>query len=241
MSGSIRYGEREIRFDVVLNDLLDSKVRIHVYPNARVEVEVPHGTLPKAVTAAVTKRARWITSQLLEMEETRRHALVREYVSGETHFYLGRRYQLKVVEDRDAGSLVQLKGGLLRIVLPRANATAVKRRLNVWYRERAGIYFRKRLVELIGKTPWVEQTPSVSLVTMRRQWGSCSPSGSINLNPNLIRAPRECVDYVLLHEMCHIREHNHSREFYALLDQTYPGWRPVKARLDGLAELILAA
>lgn len=167
MSGSIRYGEREIRFDVVLNDLLDSKVRIHVYPNARVEVEVPHGTLPKAVTAAVTKRARWITSQLLEMEETRRHALVREYVSGETHFYLGRRYQLKVVEDRDAGSLVQLKGGLLRIVLPRANATAVKRRLNVWYRERAGIYFRKRLVELIGKTPWVEQTPSVSLVTCR--------------------------------------------------------------------------
>lgn len=111
----------------------------------------------------------------------------------------------------------------------------------MWYRERADTYFRRRLVELVRKTPWVEQAPSVKLVSMKRQWGSCSPAGAINLNPNLIRAPRECVDYVLLHELCHVREHNHSKAFYSLLDEAYPGWRPIKRRLDCLAELILAS
>lgn len=241
MSGTVRYGERLIRFDVVPKEGLGAKVRIHVHPNARVEVEAPAGTPPDDVKGAVLKRARWIESQLAEIEEMRRHVLAREYVSGETHFYLGRRYQLKVVEDRKVTSLVLLKSGLLKVILPKADTAAVRRRLNVWYRERADAYFRKRLIELVHKTPWVEQAPSVKLVSMKRQWGSCSPAGSINLNPNLIRAPRECVDYVLLHELCHIRQHNHSKAFYELLDQAYPGWRPIKARLDCLAELILSA
>lgn len=240
MSGTVRYGERLIRYDVVSNDCLGAKVRIHVHPNARVVVEAPSGTQLFDVKVAVLKRARWIETQLGEIEEIRRHVLAREYVSGEAHFYLGRRYQLKVVEDRKADSIVYLKGGLLSVVLPHADTAAVRRRLNVWYRERADAYFRKRLIELVHKTPWVMQTPSVKLVSMKRQWGSCSPAGSINLNPSLIRAPRECVDYVLLHELCHISEHNHSKAFYALLDQVYPGWRPIKARLDCLAELILS-
>jgi len=241
MSGTVRYGERLIRYDVVPNNGLGAKVRIHVHPNARVEVEAPSGTPSIDVKGAVLKRARWIETQLTEIEEMRRHVLAREYVSGETHFYLGRRYQLKVVECREATSVVCLKAGHLSVVLPKADAAAVRRRLNVWYRERADTYFRKRLEELVQKTPWVEALPAVKLVTMRRQWGSCSPSGSINLNPHLIRAPRECVDYVLLHEICHIREHNHSKEFYALLDKVQPGWRSIKARLDGMAELLLAA
>jgi predicted metal-dependent hydrolase len=241
MSETVMYGERFIRFDVVPNNALSTKIRIHVHPNARIEVETPAGTLPTDVRVAVLKRARWIENQLAEIEEVRRHVLVREYVSGESHFYLGRRYQLKVVESREISSVVCLKGGLLCVVLPRADAAAVRRRLNLWYRERANAYFSKRLGELLQKTPWVEAVPAVKLVTMRRQWGSCSPSGSINLNPHLIRAPRECVDYVLLHEICHIREHNHSKEFYALLEKVQPGWRRIKAHLDGMAELLLAA
>ena len=240
MSGTVRYGERMICYDIVPKDGLRAKIRIHVHPNARVEVEAPSGTPPVAIRNAVLKRARWIDTQLADIEEMRRHVLAREYVSGEAHFYLGRRYQLKVVEDREAASVVQLKAGLLRVVLPHADTAEVRRRLNAWYRERADAYFRKRLGQLAHKAPWVEVLPTVKLMTMRRQWGSCSPSGSINLNPHLIRAPRECVDYVLLHEICHIREHNHSKEFYALLDKVQPGWRPIKLKLDSLAELLLA-
>lgn len=240
MNGAVRYGERLIQFDVVANDGLETKVRIHVHPNARIEVEAPPRTPPSEIIKSVLKRARWIEKQLSKIYDMRRHVLVREYTSGETHFYLGRRYQLKVIEDRRTASTVLLKGGQLSVVLPRADAAAVRRRLNIWYRERADAYFRKRLGELAGRTPWVENLPAIKLVKMHRQWGSCSPSGSINLNPDLIRAPRECVDYVLLHELCHIREHNHSKKFYALLDEVQPDWRPIKARLDEMAELLLA-
>jgi hypothetical protein len=71
---------------------------------------------------------------------------------------------------------------------------------------------------------------------MTVQWGSCSPAGRITLNPWLVKAPRECIDYVLLHELSHLLHHNHSPKFYRALDRHMPAWRTVKARLDGMAE-----
>lgn len=72
------------------------------------------------------------------------------------------------------------------------------------------------------------------------QWGSCSPNGRITLNPHLVKTPRECIDYVILHELCHIAEHNHSERFYRLLKQVMPHWEKVKACLDGMAALVLS-
>lgn len=74
---------------------------------------------------------------------------------------------------------------------------------------------------------------------MQKQWGSCSPAGRLLLNPQLIKAPRECIDYVISHELCHLKEHNHSPRYYRLLSQLMPGWKTVKARLDGMAEVLL--
>ena len=74
---------------------------------------------------------------------------------------------------------------------------------------------------------------------MRRQWGSCSAQGILIPNPHLIRAPSACIDYVLLHELCHLKVHNHSPKFYSLLEREMPRWRAVKQRLDGLAQQLL--
>lgn len=239
MKSAIVYGDRQIQFDIVPNQVLGTKIRIHVHPNANVEVEAPIDTSQKLIKEAVAKRARWIVTRLAEIEEGRKHVLPREYISGETHFYLGRRYQLKVLVTPHTPSQVQLKAGLLRVSVPHADAATIRRRLNSWYKERAESYFRKRLDELATSIPWIDKTPPIKIVTMRKQWGSCTPSGSINLNPWLIRAPRECIDYVIRHELCHLKEHNHSKAYYKLLDKLDPAWRPVKSRLDGLAELLL--
>lgn len=75
---------------------------------------------------------------------------------------------------------------------------------------------------------------------MKKQWGSCSPQGILSLNPHLVKAPRECVDYVILHEFCHIKEHNHSKKFYTLLHQHMPEWESIKAKLDSMSEILLA-
>ncbi len=174
-------------------------------------------------------------------EEHRRHALPREYCSGETHFYLGRRHQLKVFAVPGASRSVRLIAGRLEVSTPVGDAGDVKLALQRWYRQRALSYFNLRMTRLAAQLPWVETAPSIKLLKMKRCWGNCSPHGAITLNPALIKAPVYCVEYVLLHELCHLAEHNHSPRFYALLNRHMPEWREAKNELDGLSEMLLAA
>lgn len=240
MLNSITYGDQKINYQLIENPALEKNIKIHVHPNGSIEVESPPGRSAHDVTKAIYKRAGWIAKRLDEIVTIRKNVLPREYVSGETHFYLGKRYQLKVLETTDRSSSVKLKGNLIHISLPIADRTAVKRRLNEWYKQRARDYFDKRLKLVSSSIPWVENTPPIKLHKMQKQWGSCSPHGALHLNPWLVRAPRYCVDYVIIHELCHLKEHNHSKRFYSLLDQQLPNWRHVKVQLDGLAELLLA-
>jgi predicted metal-dependent hydrolase len=106
-------------------------------------------------------------------------------------------------------------------------------------RDRAADVFAGRIKELTSRIAWLDAAPPWRMVAMKKQWGSCSPKGTILLNPYLIKAPRECIDYVILHELCHLKEHNHSPRYYRLLSQLMPNWQPVKARLDLMAEFIL--
>lgn len=236
---TLRYGDRETDYHVALTERLTTKILIHVHPDGVVEVEAPPNREPTIIQAAVQKRARWIFDNLDSAKDARTYALPREYVGGETHFYLGRRYRLLVREERAAPSSVKLVRGCIEIVAPVADQAAIKRRLCHWYRVRAQDYFRRRLNHITASIDWLYVSPPMKLVRMEHQWGSCSPAGSINLNPALIRAPRHCIDYVLLHEICHLKEHNHSKKFYALLDKHAPNWVDTKAELDRLAEILL--
>ena len=236
---TLRYGDRETEYHVGPAERLTSKILIHVHPDGVVEVEAPPNREATTIKAAVQKRARWIFENLDSAMDARTYALPREYVGGETHFYLGRRYRLLVREERAAPSSVKLVRGCIEITAPVADQAAIKRRLRNWYRVRAQDYFRRRLDHIATGLDWLTDAPPMKMVAMEHQWGSCSPAGSINLNPALIRAPRHCIDYVLLHELCHLREHNHSKKFYALLQRHNPNWVTIKAELDRLAELLL--
>ncbi|WP_430746834.1 M48 metallopeptidase family protein [Azotobacter chroococcum] len=92
---------------------------------------------------------------------------------------------------------------------------------------------------MLAQALWVTAAPPLRIQSMQTQWGSCSPNGRITLNPHLVKAPRDCIDYVILHELCHIAEHNHSERFYRLMQQVMPQWETVKARLDGMAAALL--
>jgi predicted metal-dependent hydrolase len=237
---TLKYGDRETRYSVATAERLTSKILIHVHPDGLVEVEAPQTGTATAIRAAVQKRARWIFDNLDAAKDARAYALPREYVGGETHFYLGRRYRLLVREESTAPSSVKLVRGCIEITAPVEDKAAIKRRLRSWYRARASEYFQRRLPHIVDRLDWVTEVPSMKMVPMQYQWGSCTPSGSIHLNPALIRAPRHCIDYVLLHELCHLKEHNHSKKFYALLDKHAPNWVDTKAELDRMAELLLA-
>lgn len=235
----IDYGEERIDFDILFLPRPARRIAIHVDPSGAVQVDAPQGATASEVVAAVRLRARWIWQRLLEHRSRTRHVLAREYVSGETHFYLGKRYQLKVLLDRTVPQGVKLLGGRLEIVTHVKEPGQVRTLLDRWYRQRADEVFGRRLRECATGLPWLKQLPVFHLRTMRTQWGSCSPKGELTLNPQLVKAPRHCIDYVIFHELCHIKEHHHSPQYYRLLLRVLPDWEQRKTELDGLAEILL--
>ena len=212
---------------------------IHIHPDGSVQVDAPVDTDASAVVAAVRRRARWIWLRLRAHSERIRHVLPREYVSGESHFYLGKRYALKVIPHPTAPQSVKLLRGQLEIRTRSSDADKVRTLLNVWYRQRAEDVFVRRLADCAAKVLWLKADPKFRLLTMKTQWGSCSPKGELILNPLLVKAPGPCVDYVIFHELCHLKEHNHSQRFYELLGGLLPDWEKRKAELDDLAEQLL--
>jgi predicted metal-dependent hydrolase len=204
-----------------------------------VQVDAPEGRHFPEIHAAVLKRAGWIKNHVDACRRQRGLALPRTYTSGECHFYLGRRYQLKIKAPSGSERQVKLLRGQICIETPSRDAIAVRDCLSAWYRRRAADVFARRIEEIAEGVRWLRQLPVWRLVRMRTQWGSCSPGGVILLNPHLVKAPRECIDYVISHELCHLQEHNHSPRYYRLLVGVMPSWEAVKARLDGMAELLL--
>lgn len=227
------------------------KVVIKVHPDQRVVVTAPIDATDEMIHDAMMKRARWIWQNLQDFTKQKDHVLPKRYVSGETQFYLGRRYMLKVITDAKTSdrinSRVKLSRGKLRVELSQSDselddekrAALVKSLIDKWYQNKAQLIFVERLEAVLPKAAWVSDTPSFRLLIMRKQWGSCSTKGNLIFNPHLVKASKECIDYVILHELCHIAEHNHSEHFWRLLTQVMPNWKEVKANLDGMAELYL--
>lgn len=239
MQHFISYGEERIAFSIAYTRRAAQRVAIHVRPDGTVSVDAPENAEVGAVVAAVRRRARWIWQRLSAQRERARHVLPREYVSGESHFYLGRRHVLKLIVDPAHLQSVKLLRGKLEIRSRARDADKVRALLEAWYRQRAAEVFARRLAECAAKVPWLAAPPGFRLMVMRTQWGSCSPKGELVLNPFLVKAPGPCVDYVIFHELCHLREHNHSARFYELLGGLLPDWQKSKAELDELAEHLL--
>lgn len=238
---SIRYGDERIRFAVRQSlSTPKTKVAIHVEPDGHVTVDAPPGADVEAIRSAVKKRARWISRHLEAARGRMAQVPPREYVSGETLHYLGRRYRLKVLTSVGAVPAAAMRGGFVEVTVRPRSREAVRTVLDAWYRTRAREVFNERMLALRTPLRWLRELPPTRLQAMKLQWGSCSPAGRITLNPSLVMAPRECIDYVLLHELCHLQHHNHSPNFYRTLDRHMPGWRDAKSRLDALAEHLLA-
>lgn len=238
----IAYGDEVIAFRLRRQPSRTvTRIAIHVEPDAQVLVDAPD-TAPLAdILAAVKKRVRWISQHVIAARSRRAHVLPREYVSGESLHYLGRRYRLKVIVDAKAKAVARMRGAFITVTTPEQAPATIRSTLDAWYRQRAREVLADRLAAIAAPLRWVKQLPPMRLQFMTVQWGSCSPAGRITLNPLLVKAPRECVDYVLLHELCHLLHHNHSPKFYRMLDRHMPNWRSVKEKLDNMAEEVFRA
>ena len=237
---NFRYGEHLIPFERVTRKSISNRILIRVSPDCQVIVSAPKEADNEEVLSAVKKRSRWIYEQLRDFRKQLEFTTPRQYISGESHYYLGKQYLLKVIEAPNQVQGVKLLRGKLEVSVKIKNAEKVKELLTDWYKARAKETFVKRLDAMLEQTLWVNERPPLRILTMQTQWGSCSPNGRITMNPHLVKAPRECIDYVVLHELCHIAEHNHSERFYRLMSQVMPQWEKTKERLDRMANIILS-
>lgn len=238
---SFIYGDERITFECKPRPLVNGRILIKVHPDCRVVVSAPQDTDDQQVLNAVEKRGRWIYQQLRDFRKQLEYITPRQYISGESHYYLGKQYMLKVIVAPSEAQGVKMLRGKLEVTLRHKSAEKVLQLLTDWYKARAREVFAKRLNAMLEQALWVNDSPSLRILTMQTQWGSCSPNGRVTLNPNLVKAPRECIDYVILHELCHLAEHNHSERFYRLMGQVMPDWEKTKKRLDGMAGMIMTS
>ena len=158
----------------------------------------------------------------------------RQYISGEAHRFLGQQYRLKIVQDHASKEFVRLdRDQIIASVQDRSNQVRTKNLVTVWYRQQANQIFTEQVAAWLPHFEKYEvHQPRVVVRQMRSRWGSCTTKGMIALNLKLVMVPKQLIDYVIVHELCHLVEHNHASTFYALMSKIMPNWEIRKEKLN---------
>ncbi len=221
---------RGIPVEVVRKDIKNLHVGVYP-PNGRVRVAVPLRLDDEAVRLAVISRLGWIHRQQAAFEKQDRQSH-REFVTGESHYFQGRRYRLDVIE-HDSPPSVHLPNNTTIELRVRPGTSREKREavLQQWYRT----WLKEQLPPLLAKwEPKVGVTvEEVRIKKMKTLWGSCNATARrIWLNLELAKKSASCLEYILLHEMLHFLERHHNERFLELMDTLMPTWRLYREELN---------
>jgi hypothetical protein len=229
MKDAIQFGSRTIDFRLEYSDR--RSLGITVTPEMEVLVKAPADTSIEKVKEKIRKKAPWIIKQQSFFLSFQPKTPERKYISGETHLYLGRQYRLQI-QIRNEES-VKLKGKFIEVTAK--EKSNVKDLLNGWYLQHAKTKFHAFAQPLIDEFKKHKVEPgSIVLRDMPTRWGSCTPNGKIILNPELIKAPRGCIEYVIIHELCHLIHHDHTQKFIDLQTKEMRDWEKWKIKLEKL-------
>lgn len=221
-----KYGRKAIVADIKYSNR--KTIGIRVFPEGCVEITAPLHTEQELILKKVKRKSKWIRDQQKSFELYKPFSTERKYIPGETHRYLGRQY--KLVIENDVKTSISLAKGQITIKTPK---TDIEKIIIDFYKSKATILFEEVLKKLLEEYPQFKKFDiTISNKWMKRRWGSCSTGGNIILNTELIKASKHCIEYVLLHELCHLIHHNHSKEFYFLLSSLLPNWEKLKDKLE---------
>lgn len=229
MMYSIEFGSKKIDFALEYSDR--KSLGITVTPDLYVRVKAPFDTSLEKVKGKLKRKAPWIIKQQSFFLSFHPKTPARKFVSGETLLYLGRQYRLKIILDKEES--VKLKGKFLEVKT--TDKLKAKQLVHKWYLQNAKSKFHLIAHELISNFKKYKVEPSsIVLRNMPTRWGSCTPKGKLILNPELIKAPRGCIEYVIIHELCHLVYLNHTQKFFDLQTKEMPDWIKWKMKLEKL-------
>jgi len=231
---SFAYGTQKIDFRLDRRAVRSLAITVHA--DGKVRVVAPLHAADEQVILRVKKRSRWIVKQWERQAGYLPEPLPRSPQSGSSLRYLGRQYRIQVRMRGEEKEAVSLYRSELEVrVKDRKDPDELHRRIKTWLLKRAKAVLTarfERCLELAAKHKLPR--PEMRLRTMPKRWGSCIRKDLILLNPELIRASSSCIDYVITHEICHLKHPDHGPKFRALLQQLCPDWRKLKARLERL-------
>ena len=223
----IQYGATIIDYDIEFAQR--KTLSICVNPDSSVCLRAPIEATLEQIQQKVHKRASWILKQKRFFESFGTSTTKRQYISGESHLYLGRQYMLRVKESNV--NAVHYQNNIIEIECRHKKDAGIL--LQTWYRQRANVKFQEYAQPIIEQFSIYGVKPqSLSIKKMDKRWGYCTIDGHITLNPRLICAPRCCIEYVITHELCHLVYRSHNKEFYALLTKEMPHWEKWKNKLE---------
>lgn len=229
---SVEFGSARIEYELEYRPRRDLAISVH--PDLSVSVVCSPGRSVEEVDAAVRRKAPWIIRHRLRYTELHPLPGVKRFIPGETHRYLGRQFRLRV-EHGEARIVIISRPFLVVQVRHSDGSEVVQRIVADWYRLQAKRVLDQQVQLVLERHPHLATKGTRFCVRrMARRWGSCSPTGLITLNPELVRAPRACIEYVIVHELCHRKALNHGPRFRRLLARVLPDWRARKDRLDRL-------
>ena len=219
----------DIGLNIIHKDIKNVHLSVHP-PHGRVTISAPRQMDMEAVRLFSISKLGWIRKQQQKFKNQKRET-AREYVTRESHYYLGQRYLLRVIE-QNAAPRVVLKHGTIELYIRKG--TSSRRReeaLHSWYRYQLRELVLPYISRLEKKLNVTEA--EVGIRTMKTKWGTCnSKAKRIWLNTELAKKPIESIEYVLVHEMVHLLERNHNEKFIAYMDKFLPKWKHLREELN---------
>lgn len=227
MNNQIQFGKHTIQFEIKYGQR--KTLGIKVSPDTSVLVTAPQDISIEKIHEVVRKKAMWILNQksyFLEMSTIDSEVIIK---SGYSVYYLGRRYKL-MIDLKDKEEVTYKGNHFLISVRKKERAEKI---FNIWLKHRAIAKILEFSKPLMKKFATIYDVPEeISFQEMPTRWGSCTIKNKLIFNPRLIHTPKRCIEYVIMHELCHLIHKHHNKDFFDLLTQMMPDWELRKVKLD---------
>jgi predicted metal-dependent hydrolase len=219
----------DIEFKVVYSGR--RSIGISVLPDSTVIVRVPYLTSFKTITSIVTDKYGWVIKHRDNYRKLDNSSLNRSYTTGELHLFRGNRSILQI--EKSVMPYVRFNDNTIELgTLKTDDSDVIKRLLYKGYKDEALILLPELLQKVVREHQNQMFKPAGLIIrTMKRRWGSCSNKGVITLSTELIKLSDLYIEYVIAHELCHLKHHNHGAHYYKLLSEVFPEWKTVRREL----------
>jgi len=206
-------------------------IGISVLPDSSVVVRVPYLTSLKTISRIVNEKYNWVLKHRDNYKKLDSSPLIRSYETGSTHLFRGKESVLKI--EKSGKSYIRFYDNTIELTTEKTDdSTAIKRLLYKGYKDEALKYFPGLMSKVLMEHENHMFKPAGLVIrTMKRRWGSCSNKGVITLSTELIKLSDIYIEYVIVHELCHLKHHNHGMQYYKLLSEVFPEWKTVRKKL----------